>query len=71
MSRSACILATILLLGCAGTSPESAVSELSTGTYAGDLPCADCPGQRLVVTLFPDGGERYLSLGVFGTAEAK
>jgi len=27
-------------------------------------------GKR-VVTVFPDGGERYLSMGVFGTAEAK
>jgi cysteine synthase A len=26
---------------------------------------------RRVVTVFPDGGERYLSMGVFGTAEAK
>ena len=24
-------------------------------TYAGDIPCADCPGQRLALTLFPDG----------------
>ena len=27
-------------------------------------------GKR-VVTIFPDGGERYLSMGVFGSAEAK
>jgi cysteine synthase A len=27
-------------------------------------------GKR-VVTVFPDGGERYLSMGVFGTAETK
>ena len=26
---------------------------------------------RRVVTVFPDGGERYLSMGVFGSAEAK
>src|SRR5512139_1276827 len=26
---------------------------------------------RRVVTILPDGGERYLSMGVFGTAEAK
>ena len=26
---------------------------------------------RRVVTMFPDGGERYLSMGVFGSAEAK
>jgi copper homeostasis protein (lipoprotein) len=26
-------------------------------TFAGDLPCADCPGQRVVLTLFPD--QRY------------
>lgn len=24
-------------------------------TYAGEIPCADCPGQRLTLTLFPDG----------------
>lgn len=23
-------------------------------TYAGEIPCADCPGQRLTLTLFPD-----------------
>lgn len=23
-------------------------------TYAGDIPCADCPGQRITLTLFPD-----------------
>jgi copper homeostasis protein (lipoprotein) len=27
-------------------------------TYAGDLPCADCPGQRLTVTFFADGSWR-------------
>ncbi|MGD2075379.1 MAG: META domain-containing protein [Gammaproteobacteria bacterium] len=27
-------------------------------TFSGDLPCADCPGQRLVLTLFPDHGYR-------------
>lgn len=27
-------------------------------TYAGDVPCADCPGQRLTVTFFPDGSWR-------------
>jgi uncharacterized lipoprotein NlpE involved in copper resistance len=27
-------------------------------TYAGDIPCADCAGQRLTLTLFPDGGWR-------------
>lgn len=24
-------------------------------TYQGDIPCADCPAQRMAVTLFPDG----------------
>jgi copper homeostasis protein (lipoprotein) len=27
-------------------------------TFAGDLPCADCPGQRVVLTLFADHGYR-------------
>lgn len=27
-------------------------------TFAGELPCADCPGQRLVLTLFPDHSYR-------------
>jgi len=27
-------------------------------TFAGDLPCADCPGQRLVLTLFADHSYR-------------
>jgi cysteine synthase A len=26
---------------------------------------------RRVVTIFPDGGERYLSMGVFGSPETK
>lgn len=26
----------------------------ATVTYQGDIPCADCPGQQLTVTLFPD-----------------
>ena len=27
-------------------------------TFAGELPCADCPGQRVVLTLFPDRSYR-------------
>ena len=27
-------------------------------TYAGEIPCADCAGQRLTLTLFPDGSFR-------------
>ncbi|HYV19675.1 MAG TPA: copper resistance protein NlpE N-terminal domain-containing protein [Verrucomicrobiae bacterium] len=27
-------------------------------TYAGEIPCADCPSQRLTLTLFPDGSWR-------------
>lgn len=39
-------------------------------TFAGDIPCADCPGQRLTLTLFPDFSFRlrqvYLGAGADG-----
>ena len=43
---------------------------VSTVTYAGDLPCADCAGQRVTLTLFPDLTFRmrtvYLGAGADG-----
>ena len=39
----------------APTSPAiSSRGETLPATYAGEIPCADCSGQRLVLTLFPD-----------------
>jgi len=38
--------------------PVDAPGVPYTTTYAGDIACADCPGQRLTVTLFPDGSWR-------------
>ncbi|MGH7219705.1 MAG: copper resistance protein NlpE N-terminal domain-containing protein, partial [Nitrospiraceae bacterium] len=32
----------------------SSRGETQPATYAGEIPCADCPGQHLVLTLFPD-----------------
>ncbi len=40
------------------STPVDAPGVPYTTTYAGDLPCADCPSQRLTVTLFPDGSWR-------------
>lgn len=34
--------------------PEGDVIGRETVTYQGEVPCADCPGLRLTVTLFPD-----------------
>jgi copper homeostasis protein (lipoprotein) len=54
MRRSGAILAALLVAACAGASPEPAATSLRSGTYAGDLPCGDCPAERMVVTLFED-----------------
>ena len=56
------------LAGCGGSgkAPQAAAPQVPATpvdspdvpyatTYAGELPCADCPGQRLTLTLFPDG----------------
>jgi uncharacterized lipoprotein NlpE involved in copper resistance len=40
------------------TTPVDAPEVPYATTYAGDIPCADCPGQRLTVTFFPDGSWR-------------
>jgi copper homeostasis protein (lipoprotein) len=37
-----------------GTAPAIRPPLQLPATFAGELPCADCPGQRLVLTLFPD-----------------
>jgi uncharacterized lipoprotein YbaY/heat shock protein HslJ/uncharacterized lipoprotein NlpE involved in copper resistance len=44
-----------LLLRRSGGSPPASWAALQLpATFAGELPCADCSGQRLVLTLFPD-----------------
>jgi heat shock protein HslJ len=53
-------------VGAGGPVPVPAPAAESAGTtawhtpvtYTGNLPCADCPGIRLVVTLFADGSYR-------------
>jgi len=52
------LLLTALISACAhepGSSrPESDVIGREAVTYQGEVPCADCPGLRLTLTLFPD-----------------
>jgi heat shock protein HslJ len=60
MRRLARVVPGLIFAGCGASSPPppaapAPASALAAVTYAGDIPCADCPGQRLVVTLFPDG----------------
>lgn len=47
----------LLVSGCSLVQkPASpALAKTPAETYAGEIPCADCAGQRLAVTLFPDG----------------
>jgi uncharacterized lipoprotein NlpE involved in copper resistance len=68
--RAGLVLAALLLMtfpGCGGTppapprapaTPVDAPEVPYATTYAGDIPCADCAGQRLTLTLFPDGSWR-------------
>jgi copper homeostasis protein (lipoprotein) len=79
------LLLTILLVGAQPLLPQPLRADdmndaAGTGslplqlpaTFAGDLPCADCAGQRLVLTLFPDGSYRLrrTCLGVNRGADA-
>jgi len=53
------VLLALVLSGCAGRGPAPEIDgERTPQTYAGLLPCADCPGIRATLTLFPDGGYR-------------
>jgi cysteine synthase len=61
-----------------GTTKRLAVEEgllvgISSGAacFAALQVAAKLGKGKRVVTIFPDGGERYLSMGVFGTAETK
>lgn len=51
------VLLIIVVAGCSvskRTTTENAVPELLSGTYAGVLPCADCEGIEMVLTLGAD-----------------
>jgi copper homeostasis protein (lipoprotein) len=48
----------LLLRRTGGTAAASPVPLALPATFAGELPCADCPGQRLVLTLFTDHSYR-------------
>jgi len=48
----------LLLRRTGGGPPASRAPLQLPATFAGNLPCADCPGQRLVLTLFPDHSYR-------------
>lgn len=45
----------LLLRRVGGEAPQATQPGLAPGTYAGDLPCADCPGIHYQVNLLPDG----------------
>jgi len=54
--RFACVLA-VLISGCGATpkeAPTHAPGTPAVVTYSGEIPCADCPKQRVALTLFPD-----------------
>lgn len=53
------LIALACLSGCAAESSRGTVHDAGAPgrpavTYAGDIPCADCPGIRMTLTLFPD-----------------
>lgn len=61
MMRRALWFTVTLAAGCAGSSgpggqppPAGTVPLVAPATYIGRVPCADCPGIRLTVTLLPD-----------------
>src|SRR5262245_21782896 len=44
----------MLLAGCAVTPETPPPGTPAAVTYSGEISCADCPGQRLTLTLLPD-----------------
>ena len=65
MSRARLILSLAIVVSLAGCvfEPFEGWQEPGTPgrgavTYSGDIPCADCPGQRVTLTLFEDGTYR-------------
>lgn len=52
----AAVFAFFLLASCR-TNPQTPAS-IAPATYLGEIPCADCPGIQLTVTLFPDNTYR-------------
>jgi copper homeostasis protein (lipoprotein) len=56
MCAMGCLSVATAAEGKSASTPPAASSRGETlpATYVGDIPCADCSGQRLVLTLFPD-----------------
>ena len=52
--RTLLALAAVLIAGCAHQQPPAEPAAQVGLTYAGEIPCADCPGQQITLTLFPD-----------------
>jgi copper homeostasis protein (lipoprotein) len=48
----------LVLRRVAAAPPEAAAALHPPVTFAGELPCADCPGQKLVLTLYADHSYR-------------
>lgn len=75
-ATAAILVAAAIVSGCAqvdGTATQAAPAGRDaigreTVTYQGEIPCADCPGQQMTVTLFPDFTFRLRRtyLGVIG-----
>ena len=52
--RTLLALAAVLIAGCAHQQPPAEPAAQVGLTYFGEIPCADCPGQQITLTLFPD-----------------
>ncbi len=59
----------MMIMRRAGSSSGSSLGALPAG-FAGELPCADCPGIRYALNLFPDKSF-YLRMTYTGRADAK
>lgn len=53
LARRLCLTAVVVAAILSAATPARAQLDLPA-TYAGDLPCADCPGIRYQLNLFPD-----------------